>query len=377
MSCTACTKVIKLNELLKCVACKDVYHFMCLNMTAEDYQANNVNWQCESCLNVTRRSRRCDNTPVRAQHGLKPSPLADSSAKAPPVVQPAASMPEHDTLLDRFAGLLDEKLDEKLDKMRKSMAGEIKRELWAFIDNLKSEFTHTTDHLSGQIGDLSERVRKVESQNASLHAELAALKGQPNAIVGTSSKLNDVIANLQMELNEREQSTLLNDVEISGVPELPGESVLSIVAAVSTKLGVELDHRDIVSATRAGPVRRETGGGPRPRPRPIAVRLVRRALRDDLLRSARVRRGATTADIGLPSHDPRPLYVNERLSSTNRAIFGKAREMGRALNWRFVWSKEGRIYARRDDSPASRAHRLRVLEDLDRVFGPRPDVSKE
>lgn len=142
----------------------------------------------------------------------------------------------------------------------------------------------------------------------------------------------------------------------------------SLVSTLGAKLGISLDPRDIVSASRVGP-RRSTplSGESAPRPRPLVVSFARRALRDDFIRCARVRRGTvTTADFGLPPHDPRRVYVNERLTKTNRKLFSQAREMGRAAHWRFVWSKEGRIHVKRDES--SPMHRIRSENDLKRVF---------
>ncbi|KAG7303796.1 hypothetical protein JYU34_010692 [Plutella xylostella] len=166
-------------------------------------------------------------------------------------------------------------------------------------------------------------------------------------------------------------------VTVSQIPEENGENPLQIVALVATKLGVKLDERDIVSAERVGPRHRsgrasgESGegagaGGSAERPRPLVVRVTRRALKDELIKSARVRRGATTADLGL-SAAPRPFYVNDRLTKTNRLLFNRAREAKKQLHWRFVWTKQGRVYARQEEGKAR--HWIRSEGDLTRVFG--------
>ena len=144
---------------------------------------------------------------------------------------------------------------------------------------------------------------------------------------------------------------------------------------IGTKLGVALEERDIVSATRVGTRLRSEksagasggdGNGGGARPRPLVVRLARRALRDELLRQARVRRGANTADLGLPMHKPRNFYLNERLTKTNRILLSRARAAASAANWKFAWSKEGKVYVRQYHT--SRVIRLRDLKDLQSVF---------
>lgn len=102
------------------------------------------------------------------------------------------------------------------------------------------------------------------------------------------------------------------------------------------------------------------------RPRPIVVRLARKSVRDQLLRAARVRRGATTQDTGLPGPHHR-FYINERLTKLNRQLFRQARELGEKLNWRFIWTRDGKIYVRQGAN--SNRFIIKNEQDLKRVFG--------
>lgn len=174
------------------------------------------------------------------------------------------------------------------------------------------------------------------------------------------------IAELKAELNDRDQDMLSNDIEIAGLPEETAERSVHLVLNVAKKLGVKLEEHDIVSAERAGGVRRAEQGAPDPRPRPIAVRLARRVHRDQLLAAARVRRGADSADLGLNSN-PRRFYVNERLTRFNRQLFYKAREESSRQKWKYVWTRDGKIFVRKENG-APRA-RLRTEEDFKNVFG--------
>ncbi|VVC91317.1 unnamed protein product [Leptidea sinapis] len=118
---------------------------------------------------------------------------------------------------------------------------------------------------------------------------------------------------------------LLTDVEITGLSEANGENPVHLVCLVSKKLGVELEERDIVSAVRVGPKRGMTEGAAPVKPRPLAVRLSRRAQRDNMLRAARVRHGANTEGLELPG-PPVRFQVNERLTKTNRQLFYDTRQ---------------------------------------------------
>ncbi|KAL4719374.1 hypothetical protein ACJJTC_005009 [Scirpophaga incertulas] len=181
---------------------------------------------------------------------------------------------------------------------------------------------------------------------------------------GTSvsmANLERTVAELKTELNDRDQEGLLADLDISCLPEEKNENTLQAVTVLAGRLGVTLDERDVVFAERVGttPVSGDAGV----RPRRVVVRLARRRMRDELLRAARVRR--TVAATGGAR-----VYINERLTRPNRLLFHHVREECRRLQWRYFWTKRGRVYARQGDGKP--AFPFRSAADLERVFGPRP-----
>ncbi|CAG4965526.1 unnamed protein product [Parnassius apollo] len=90
---------------------------------------------------------------------------------------PAASI-----ALDQFSRLLDFKLDTKLDSFQTSLTRTIRKEVSDQIAKLKSEFTVTTDFLTGAQRDVkaehktfSDRVRKLEDEKMELQPELSQM----------------------------------------------------------------------------------------------------------------------------------------------------------------------------------------------------------
>ncbi|XP_038216842.1 uncharacterized protein LOC119835861 [Zerene cesonia] len=133
-----------------------------------------------------------------------------------------------------------------------------------------------------------------------LRAEISKFRTE----MAVSCDIIETVDQLRKRLNDSEQQQLLNDVCISGVPEANGENLTHIVISLAQKLSFDLDERDIVNAHRLGRQqnRRESGTDTAvspARPRTIMVRLTRRRVRDELLRAARVRRGADTAGTGI------------------------------------------------------------------------------
>ncbi|CAG4981272.1 unnamed protein product [Parnassius apollo] len=132
------------------------------------------------------------------------------------------------------------------------------------------------------------------------------------------NELEQTASRLTRELNDREQELLAADLEITNIPEERTENITHTVVLVAAKLGVSLDERDIVFADRVGTRKQgDNADGGRGHERRVVVRLARRQLREELLRSARVRRNATTTDLGLPG-PPCRFYINERPSRANR-----------------------------------------------------------
>lgn len=321
------------NETLKCYLCSRRYHHQCLNMTSATYrELNKSSWQCPSCDNVTKRfSRRGDETPTRKQFEEKPTAHASSvtlSPSYPAKDRPIASLAPTHQQKDQAVSYTQfvELLDTKLEGLRLSITKDFNN----MLSELKVDFCKELESLRGE--------------NAKLKEDLAALEQRVQ--ISDAAKMTEAIVDLQQQLQQRDQDLLSNDVEISGIPEHKVESVMHLTLAVALKLGMELEDRDIVSAMRVGP-KSEPVEGVEPRPRPIVVRLTRRTLRDQLLKNARVRRGATTSDLGLPEHEPKKFYVNERLTKANRALFGKARDAGRTARWKYIWTSDGRVFGRK------------------------------
>ncbi|XP_061718249.1 uncharacterized protein LOC133525859 [Cydia pomonella] len=328
----ACGKPLGATGVAKC-GCGLSYHKACVGMGQNARVAST--WACPACKATTPRRDNSDNTPV------KPGGAVEDDAP------------------------LDQQLDiaEQLRLLRADF-GSVHDE----VVGLRQEVQRFHDLLSGLTGRLvvlEEKVRRLEER------PVVPIDGGPedSSPSGATVELQQTVARLQLELNDRDQDALLSDLDIGHVPETKGENVVHTITVLAAKLGVTLEQRDVVFAERVGAVDRgeegantEAGG----RPRRVVVRLARRQLRDELLQAARVRRNFTFSDENQPG-PPRRVFVNERLTRTNRQLFHKVRELCRQQQWRFSWTRRGRIYARQGEGKS--AFPIRSEADLVRVFG--------
>ncbi|XP_045501884.1 uncharacterized protein LOC123699064 [Colias croceus] len=312
--CNSCGKFFGASDSTKCNKCNITYHRQCNHISPSS--RNNNKWICKICTTKT-TSKTVDDTQPESQE-------SDN-------FEDVSTSPQGSTSLIQEIKLLRSELS--------SFRSEISR-----LSTLVSNF-------GSRLDSIEERVSHLESEPC---IEIGQKQVQQN---------QELIESLKGKLNDSEQEKLQYDVEITGIPESNGENLLHITITLAQKIGLTLDERDIANAHRRGPKRLPESSS---QPRPIIVRLTRKPLRDKLLQAARVRRSADTSGTGL-SGDPCRFYLNEHLTYENRNLFYLTREkLGRTKNWRFIWTRGGRIYARQDNK--SKVINIRTEDDLDKVF---------
>ncbi|KAI8428569.1 hypothetical protein MSG28_007324 [Choristoneura fumiferana] len=322
------------------------------------------------CLALRPKGGDNSNTPVGGGRLLKASSISGASvvASAHETVDLGAETCASDNGADTTPPIRDPALDlvEEFRLFRAEFAA-MRAEI-ASIHKEVSEMRVT-------LGSFTARIDAVEDRVA--HLEERLIDGTVDAC---RKELQENIAQLKSELNDRDQDLLINDLEISGILEAPGENRSHLVCLVAQKLGVILGEHDIVFADRVGAPHRPVGEADVDRrlgednanavgdvrPRPLVVRLARRAPREELLRAARVRRGADSTGFGLPG-PTRRFYVNERLTRHNRRLFYLVRQECSRLNWRSPWTHSGRVFVR--CSKESPPKRVRSEADFQLVFG--------
>ncbi|XP_028163501.1 uncharacterized protein LOC114355044 [Ostrinia furnacalis] len=362
--CGGCRRNVEDGKYLRCLGCSEMYDLPCAGFTDKTFKKISSNkkdnimetWRCVACTSKQPKKDNT-NTPVR---GLSDGITLHrgGAARGPINLDVSESDNLNNTALNQT--------------MEMSDPDRILLELRAFRDEMREEIRANRtqiERLTDKMSVLSDRVSECEARIERLQNRMDTLEHSNDKSSQSDNSALASIEQLRAELNDRDQDLLINDVEISCIPEEKGESLPHIVTTLASKLGVSIAQQDLVSVERVGRVQELVAGAAASRPRHIVVRLARRAVRDQLLQAARVRRGATTEGTGLPEPSRR-FYINERLTKVNRQLFRRARELGGRLGWRFVWTREGRIYARRHHDRDSPRLRVRTESDLARVFGP-------
>lgn len=167
-------------------------------------------------------------------------------------------------------------------------------------------------------------------------------------LLSTENKL------LQLEINTNNQRERLLNLEIVGVPENKDENLSGVMLCIAKHAGVVISDEDILEINRVTPKLKQQG-----RPKNIVAKLKTRLLKDNIISGIR-RNRLTTKDLGMHGSE-RPVYINEHLTQFNKLLLKKCRETAKLKQYQYVWSKNGRIYVRKNDT----APALQVLQERD------------
>ena len=178
--------------------------------------------------------------------------------------------------------------------------------------------------------------------------------------------LKSQVASLQNEfkqekeaLNDLEQYSRRECLEIKGIPVVPDEDTNKIVTQVGSLLDVEIGKGDI-SVSHRNPSK-----GKRDDPHSIIVKFTRRDVRDKLYKAKKKLKAFTTANLSLQTvtATDNKIFISESLTKTNKDLFNKALDLRKELNFKFIWTSYGKIFIRKNaDSPV---RKITSLKDLD------------
>ena len=171
--------------------------------------------------------------------------------------------------------------------------------------------------------------------------------------------LREELADTKAQLNSLEQYSRRLCLDVSGVPETPGEDTDRLIMHTAKLAGVEIKKEDIDRSHRVGAVKPG-------KTRTLVVRFACFSKREALygarrqLRQPRPFEGSTvTAEVA------KKVFVTDNLTRENQYILYKARQYRKEGRLHSAWSDVGKLKARlRENSPTTLIHSLRDLEKL-------------
>ncbi|KAL0842376.1 hypothetical protein ABMA28_014497 [Loxostege sticticalis] len=254
------------------------------------------------------------------------------------------------------AKLLDFKneLESKITDVRTDINSVIKSDL----DSIKTKLTTIEVNQSQLFADMESMKSAINFQD-NAQKELVKRVDRVCETSGTQgsdiARMQTQIRKLEFELNDQQQRDRAFNLELTGVPERPKEDLTAYYCSIVKYLDVPSSASDIVHITRVRPINPVPG-----RPKAIVLKLNSRPLRDSILSAARAKKGFQTSDIGIPG-ESKKIFVNEHLTPSNKLLHKNTREKARAAQFRFVWVRDGKIFARKNETSPT----IRIMDSSD------------
>lgn len=305
--CKVCLKAVKTSQVkIKCNDCESLCHGACVNMSQNDidFLLNSGDvFRCEQCKQERRTSMRVETELNKGEINSK-------------VI--------YDLLLE---------MRNESKKQIKDLENELGKSL---------EMCHQDNTaLKSKLEEQSVLLKKFESNY--------------NMIKQENEQLSNKIKSLEAYIDDMEQYSRANCLEINGVIEESNEDIIGVVKKIGETLGVQIDSNGIDACHRLGAKRSD-------RTRGIIVKFTRRVIKDEILSKRRARRNFNTKDIGITDRPADVIYINENLTQARKRVFNAAREMKRKDMLKYVWVRNGKVLVRADEG-----ERVVVLSTMEQV----------
>lgn len=335
--CAGCSKDLLTSELLKCTTCSLKYHFECLNISNKKFkdisQEYKTTWVCPSCRSKQPKGDN-SNTPVRGSCSNSDSSPTTNVTFRRPLSNMTSDTPGHISL-ETVKDLIQESMDRLVTKMEEKIEKlmEIKtRDIFKEFSDIKDSFKY----LDTQYSDLKKELQLKCSQMKVLSEENVTLKSN--------------IKDLSNRLNIMEQHSRMSNIEIQCIPEYKSENLVNVVTQIANVTGNKLKEEDIHKCTRIAKLNPENK-----RPRSVIVKFSNPRVRDNFMASViqfnKKHRDdkLNTSHIGIGG-EKKPIYIADHLPPETKKIHALARETAKRLHYKFVWTKNGRVFMRKTET---------------------------
>lgn len=288
-----------------CNSCKNELHLKaeCAGVQESTWKtmskSNISSWVCKNCRGGAGARIRSDSTDSTHSQTKKRKP--DESQEAEDSV-----LINEDRLFERLVEFLEKQF--KLD-----IQNEVKNvmEIWAVQQD--------------------EKMRRMEGEMAELRQ--------------TNENLEGKIRRLERDRNEAAQYSRRSNVIVTGVPKQQDETPEGLTNVVFQMIGVDKNPWDVVAAHRLPMPKKIGAESERAAACPIVIKLQNRMCKEQLINAAKLKK--PTAEMLGGSPNTR-VYISEHL--TKQTLELKMRARRDLENWKYIWVKEGKVKARREEN---------------------------
>lgn len=233
---------------------------------------------------------------------------------------------------------------------------EMRKELKEFKSKIERELRKELREVKESLEFLSKQFDESKINNETLQKENEALKKENLALKEDCDKCMKQLNDHETRITNSEQYSRNRNVEIKGIEEGSNENLHEILCQMGTTLNEPITASDIDVCHRVKTKNDASCSN-------IVVQFKSRSKRDAFLLKARKTR-LSTSDIGRSTD--KPVFVNEHLCPNLKRLLGMAISKKKACEWKFVWTRDGKIFARKDEQ--SKVVRVHCESDIAKII---------
>ena len=250
----------------------------------------------------------------------------------------------------------------------------LERKLQPLVTSLDT-LTKSVDSMSTKYDKVLQKVTVLEQANSKQLKINKDLEESNTKLSTEVTKLSEKLKVCKESLNNLEQYTRRECLEVSGIAELQDENTDELVIKVGSLMGVEINKEDIsvshripkpsFSSVAAGNWNNVEASTPK-----IIVKFTCRATRERFYVARKNLKDKTTGNLDLLLPSENKIYISENLTATNRELFKDCLKVKKDLNYRFIWTHHGRIFLRKDSgSPVIMVSNRSILDQVRQSTG--------
>ena len=243
------------------------------------------------------------------------------------------------------------------DEFLPSIRREIKTEILELKSSIKAltercnELEKFQDFVSKKYDTAIAALQSVRSEISNLdkkHTTIVnSLEEKLGELAGTIDRQDQSLYRVESALDETQQYPRRDCLEINGVPISSYENPNQLVKEVGLLAGVEIDDRHIAAAHKLPDSKNVKNR--------LIVKFIQRDKREELYKHRKNLVGKNISHLPSVEDGNGKIFINESLTSYRKRLFGRIREYKRNNNLKYLWTSNGKIMLKVNDTSPTQA----------------------
>lgn len=243
------------------------------------------------------------------------------------------------------------------DEFLPSIRREIKTEILELKSSIKAltercnELEKSQDFVSKKYDTAIAALQSVKSEISILdkkHTTIVnSLEEKLGELAGLTDRQDQSLYRVESALDETQQYLRRDCLEINGVPISSYENPNQLVKEVGLLAGVEIDDRHIAAAHKLPDSKNVKNR--------LIVKFIQRDKREELYKHRKNLVGKNISHLPSVEDGNGKIFINESLTSYRKRLFGRIREYKRNNNLKYLWTSNGKIMLKVNDTSPTQA----------------------